>query len=685
MVLFGKRKRKTPRRLVIFLILGLFSFTSLFSQDAVSRKDDPRITVEISPDRIIVGQRFDLTIFGDFPSYRSVHIKAPVLPDGISLAGGPYKSAQTIRVGDISEPKYIKKTRVYYKFKVNRPGIFVLNSFVLSDGKTTLETEPITFPAVSYDERDFKYPVFASWKALPEEVMVGETFPLILEMENLETLTFPDNVKMTPPSGGMFERVNSLGEITVKEIGEDEVYVAPIDSWLYTPTSPGRLAIPVATVEMGNIKRQTSHKTLTVVETPPEISKTGAIGSFKLTTQWENGPVTRGKVSLLRIRVEGEGNLNYLIMPEPVFSGLTIIDKEEKSDFSPGLRGYSGYREDVYKISAGEETEVSVQFPVWSWFDPSSGTINQDQPEPENFTMEKPTEETPSLSFREEFTLLSIQEIVKERRSFYNIPFYYLLILPGLFSIVVALVRNHYDSRLSVISVVLLFFLSSATVVPDPLPGKLEKAEELLSTGKKEEARQVYAGLTVEYRHNSALFYNLALLEYDLSNKGESIYNLRKALTLKPGKSLYLSALSSLENAMGLERQVRASTGLSPDLFFLIFLILFNSGAFVISLNIRKRKMELTILIIMIFFLSVLSLSIVLYSDWISRSPMAVVSTEERELKKVPGELGGSWLTLQEGTAVSLLSRSGNSWLIRTGYGLEGWLDDRSLLFLKEP
>ncbi|MBI9099831.1 MAG: hypothetical protein JEY91_15230, partial [Spirochaetaceae bacterium] len=117
MVFFGKRNLVRSGRLVVFLLFILQSH-HLFSQE------EPRTTVEISPEKIIVGQRFDVTIFADFSSYNNVIIKEPRLPEGISLVGGPYKSAQTIRVGDQDNFQYIKKTRIFYKFKVSKSGIY---------------------------------------------------------------------------------------------------------------------------------------------------------------------------------------------------------------------------------------------------------------------------------------------------------------------------------------------------------------------------------------------------------------------------------------------------------------------------------------------------------------------------------------------------------------------------------
>jgi len=111
-VFFAKRIRKQYRRLVIILLL-ITNIASLYSQETGdSSGDEKKITIEISPDKIIAGQRFDLTIFADYSSYRDVQVLPPQFPPGLSLVSGPYKSAHTIRVGDASESEYIKNTRI---------------------------------------------------------------------------------------------------------------------------------------------------------------------------------------------------------------------------------------------------------------------------------------------------------------------------------------------------------------------------------------------------------------------------------------------------------------------------------------------------------------------------------------------------------------------------------------------
>ncbi|MBI9099692.1 MAG: BatD family protein, partial [Spirochaetaceae bacterium] len=552
----------------------------------------------------------------------------------------------------------------------------------LSDGETRLSTEPLIFSVLAYDERDLKYPVFAKWNNIPGQIFVGETIPLILEMENLDELSFPERITMIPPNGGMFEKVDSVGEISVTSIGDDEVYIAPIESWLFTPTEAGRIKIPAATVSFKQIKRTTDSPVIEVLETPAEIEFSGAIGDFQVSTRMENLSLQKGNTLTLRIRVEGEGNLNYLKMPQPELNGLTLIEKEELYNIEPSLLGYNGYREDVYRVSLGEEQDVSVLFNPWSWYSRISANVETEtlrDYQLQNETVQ-PIENNKSLS--DEYSLLTPGKIVKYQKPFYKSPWYYLLILPGIISVVAGFIQKKVPVKILGYFLILLSMTSSAVSDDPEYRESLDSVEKIIDSGNTREALLAYEQILSDYGDNPGIAFNQSLLNYELKQNDKVIFFLRKSLVLKPGDRLFTNALTSAEAEFGLEHQVAASTGLSPDLFLLFFLLLFNLGTLVIVLNMGRRKIELSILAVMIFFLSIGSLFIIYYTHQVSRRETAVVLHPGGELKKVPGIKGGSWLTLQEGTAVSLLSESDDSLLIRTGYGLEGWLHKDSLLLL---
>ncbi len=683
MVFFTEGSRRQSKRLVI-LSFVIFISLPLFSQEFDElNKEEKKVILEIFPKKIITGQRFDLTIFADYASFRDVKIKEPELPDGISLVSGPHKSAQTVLSGDEVNPHYIKKTRIFYKYKAQKSGVYNIGSFSLTDGINQLNTEPIMFSVLNHDEKALNYPIFAKWKSIPDTMFVGETIPIILEMENLEELTFPDRISIEPPSGGVFEKVDGVGEISVSSIGDNEVYIAPIESWLLTPTNSGNLIIPPATVSYGDITRSTMRKRILVSPLPAAVENSGAIGNFVVSVFFDDNPEDNINTSIMRIRVEGDGNLSFLRMPQPDFSKLTLVKKEENYTIEPSVLGYSGFREDIYYIGHDNYKSISIDIANWNWINKKSGKIEYKNFEKYNLQMDHPVALNNKISIRDKYKLLSTKKILKYRISPYKIHWYYLLLLPGIIAVLFALLQSKNGIKFLGLSLVLLFLVSFSIVENREIRIILDNASESLNQKDYQKTLSLYKEALLISSNNPGLYYNIALLNYDLENRTEVIYNLRKSLLLKPGNKLFFDTLNSIEEEYMLEHQVSSSPDLSPDLLFALFIVLFNFGAFVIVINIRRRRIEYSIFLILIFLLSFLSLGLMLFTDISTKRATAVISSGGGDLKKVPGQKGGAWLVLQEGTAVFVISEANNSSLIRTGYGLEGWIDKNCLLALQ--
>ena len=63
--------------------------------------------------------------------------------------------------------------------------------------------------------------------------------------------------------------------------------------------------------------------------------------------------------------------------------------------------------------------------------------------------------------------------------------------------------------------------------------------------------------------------------------------------------------------------------------------------------------------------------------------PIAVVRTGAESLRKIPEPLATDWIRLPAGTSLRVLAEEGENRLVRTGYGLEGWLPSSSLLIVE--
>ncbi|MCK5735671.1 MAG: SH3 domain-containing protein, partial [Spirochaetaceae bacterium] len=141
---------------------------------------------------------------------------------------------------------------------------------------------------------------------------------------------------------------------------------------------------------------------------------------------------------------------------------------------------------------------------------------------------------------------------------------------------------------------------------------------------------------------------------------------------------------SYIEERFGLSDQESVSMKLPPSLFFIIWLVFIN--AFFASLTwlmFRRNALDFIILVSAILLLSASTITMI-YMEKLWKRPTAVVKLHSEPLRKIPGPLATDWIQLPAGSAVSVTAVEDDDYLVRTGYGLEGWLPSSSLIFVSE-
>ena len=68
------------------------------------------------------------------------------------------------------------------------------------------------------------------------------------------------------------------------------------------------------------------------------------------------------------------------------------------------------------------------------------------------------------------------------------------------------------------------------------------------------------------------------------------------------------------------------------------------------------------------------------WAGWADNHPLAVVGPGPGALMRIPGRLALNWLELPAGTTVHLTASEQGHYLVETGYGLEGWLSEETVL-----
>jgi hypothetical protein len=123
---------------------------------------------------------------------------------------------------------------------------------------------------------------------------------------------------------------------------------------------------------------------------------------------------------------------------------------------------------------------------------------------------------------------------------------------------------------------------------------------------------------------------------------------------------------------------------IAPSLVFVIWLAGMNIFFGALTLLMFRRDAREVILFVSAIILLTASSIMMAYTNKLWGSATAVVRVNSEPLRKIPGPLATDWIQLPAGSAVTVTAIEGDDSLVRTGYGLEGWLSNSSLILVSE-
>ena len=80
---------------------------------------------------------------------------------------------------------------------------------------------------------------------------------------------------------------------------------------------PGATPFPGVKITVAGLTRSTPAFQVDVIPLPEAVETSAAVGYFSLKADWNEGPYRVGDIVSVRVRVDGEGNLNVLKLPVP--------------------------------------------------------------------------------------------------------------------------------------------------------------------------------------------------------------------------------------------------------------------------------------------------------------------------------------------------------------------------------
>ncbi len=624
---------------------------------------------EISPSPVRVDQRFTLTFEIRHHSAEDVQVPFDVrFPQSIQLIGGP--GIYPVTEKDSRTGMLERLVKVQYVFRAVKAGRSILDSIPFTIAGVPGSTRPRILE-IAYRQGPPLVPFDLAWRIQPSGPLYeGQTAAVFLEMRNLRAITVPESFTVSPPGGALFETAKGLGTIQSQRVGKEELFRIPVVSYLVTPSSQGRIVIPEAKVKAKELTVSSDSLAVEVLSVPDAVRPTGAVGRFHVTSWLEKESIPLGSQVRLSFRVEGEGNLNYFQLPDPSSDDVTVVGKTSRPSFVPTEKGYRGFIQWDYRLSPKRIGDLSIRVPAFPWLEPETGEVSSSLPK--TLTLRVGERREGVQPGESKLRILGSDEVFRyDPMDAYKKPLVYALGMPGILCLVLVVFRRRKEAGAALLASMLLLGASSGTETDRAR--SIDEGVAAYNAGKYGEAVERFSSLP----KSAGVHYDLGVAHKAAGNVARSVFHLRKAVEASPGAAVFRDALAAVESEYGLLRQVPLPR-LHPDIFLWFFLVFFT-GAGVFPLVLRKRGLR--------FILSVLCITVAgstLFGLVVSASERdagrGVIGPKSVELRKIPLPSSSEWLFLEEGTAVEVEGVSGDYLLVKTAFGVEGWVEKSRLI-----
>ncbi len=662
-------RRGISRRLVAGILL-LSAFSALGAESA---------TLDFDPDRVVTGERFTVQIRTSIPWGDEVEIIRPELNGPMVWWAYPYARPWTVQAEDGSTVRMIE---VLAAIRVDKAGFFSIEPFRIRSGGREAVTDLKEIIGLEPDEADFPYPVTVNWRDVPETFWQGQAIPIVLEGRNFVSLTLADSVVLNSAPQGLLEDTHGFGDILTRPHKNDILYDVPMASWMWTVGDSGTFTFPGARLSVAGLNRKIPAFQVEALPLPEEVLSSGAVGHFSLSTQWDDTDYRVGDIVSVRIKVEGSGNLNVLKLPVPELSTASLVSQGSSSSFVPGADGYLGWRIERYDFQLERSGSLQLNVPDWTWLEPENGGRIRRQSTDVGFIQ---SGEAPGDDGKGDAGMLLGGDLFRYRQADFHWrnQYWFLLALPGFIALLtIFIIRRPGVRSMAVLAVLPLFFSSSNLDVQDAR--RAASAAETATEGDWDTAGSEYELLYDKLGEVPGLLNDMAVVQMEAGNPDKAVFYIRRALYLRPGSGRLAETLGALEERFGLTDQIAVPLMVPPALIFAIWLVFINLFFLSLTWLMFRRNAVDYIVFVSAMLLFATSTIFITYADRLWKHPTAVVKVVSEPLRKIPGPLATDWIQLPAGSAVSVTTVEGSDYLVRTGYGLEGWLPRSSLLFISE-
>jgi len=633
----------------------------------------PEARVVLNTDRYVVGTKWTLDILVDSPEPLTVKVPVPALPASLALAEGPYiRETSWEKVpGTLS-----RATKVSFTLKALAPGIVEVGPFEVKVGTTTQTVAPVTVYLLSPDEAKRRFPVELRWVKPEGPFYEGQAIPLMLQARNLDTLAQPEDMSLAAPPGSLWEKAVGLGEIEINSIGEDRLMNVPWGGWMLIPTKKGPLTVPGFKANVAGLSRTVPPLVLDVAPLPPEAAPGRAVGDFSYSVDAKPGDSAQGAQLVVVQEISGRGNFPYLVLPEVSAPGLTLTSRQEGTRYRAAKGGYEGSLVVTWRFSADQPRTVTLTLPGFTAFQPVTGRVDTWDPRPVTVVLSPGTPNSaPQAQPIRPLDWDGVQAVRPwgAARSWWS----FTLFLPGLVFLAATFFVRGPGRGLLVLLTLGVILVSASDGPPEGFDAAW-KAQGYA-------AAEQWGTLTGAHPDEPGLWYNKALSCQSAGRTAEAVHAFRMAMRTGFQGDLAARGLAALEEKELLTDQFVPWSGWPTNGMFLVFVIAVNL-AFACWAFQRLTSSASWLPPLSVAVLAAATASVFLIGAETARvEPDAVVGLADGPIRKVPGDLAETWMTLKAGTVVRVQGASDRWVLVQTGYGLEGWVEESGLMPLGRP
>ena|GEM_PF-3276730 len=647
-----------------FLFLVVFHATA---QDTATEELTGPVSL-VSPVviRVPEGETVDIIQALDGVDLDSVTISGPVLPEGILIDDGPF----LLGLGRSA-------SRIETRLETTRPGRFIVPA-------PTVTVQGVPYPGSEtlvevFSEGDPSLiPYSARWRSLAAAIVEGQSVPLVLELYLIDQFTYPESISVRSPGEGLFEEVVGLGGVTTVVFGDIELFQIPVASFVFTPSNAGSVTIPGAQISGMGFKIQTDDLVLSVADLPGETRPHNGVGRFSVDVSVEQAQVSVGDSVEVVIGIDGTGNIPALRMPEVRTIGLVEVDSYEESRVEPDTDDFLGYRgtrtiTNRFEVT-GEEESVVIAIEPFIYFDPIDRqyrTIEGTEVRLEVIT-EKPVVDVPL-----DFPLYTIEELQDPIwTQLYRISWVYVVFLvPLVIRVGMEFARRRKSGIVPILSVVVL--LVSAGIRPDLNIHRLERAQELVELGEFSTAGVLYDFEIQDHPDHAGLRRNRAVLALRSDRPSVTVYNLRKALRLRPANTGFRAELQAVQDLYQLNQQFHIPMVPRTDLWLVIGFVIWVVLWFLSLIPARAIRAIATFVVVLT---GLVVAGTGVWSVTVTDMPEATV-LDDVVIRRIPDSQARPWVTVEGATTVMVELGYDQFYLIRTRSGVEGWVPTSAVLF----